>query len=195
MKHFIAYIQVFISYFYLWPHMLGYIFATKEVKDKIYSDTRCINDKMSVKFTGLQAILYVIQRDPYYRKMFYHRIGVSSFLYSWYFPGESTFDPICHEIDGGVYLAHPSSTYLNAKKIGRNFSCRQNTTIGNKKEGDFNSRPIIGNNVSLGANVCIIGNITIGDNVVVGAGSVVVKDIPANSTVVGNPAKVITKRL
>lgn len=54
-----------------------------------------------------------------------------------------------------------------------------------------NGRPIIGNNVNLGANVVIIGNIHIGDNVIVGAGSVVVKDIPDNCIVAGNPARII----
>ena len=53
--------------------------------------------------------------------------------------------------------------------------------------------PSIGDNVSLGANVNILGDITIGDNVVIGAGSVVVKDVPSNCVVAGNPAKIIHK--
>ncbi|MBQ8019953.1 MAG: serine acetyltransferase, partial [Paludibacteraceae bacterium] len=51
--------------------------------------------------------------------------------------------------------------------------------------------PTIGNNVSIGANATIIGDITIGDNVIIGAGAVVVKDVPQYSVVVGNPARVI----
>ncbi|HAB26474.1 MAG TPA: serine acetyltransferase, partial [Xanthomarina gelatinilytica] len=51
--------------------------------------------------------------------------------------------------------------------------------------------PIIGNDVTVGANVVIIGNITIGDHVVIGAGSVVVKDVPSNCVIAGNPARVI----
>lgn len=54
------------------------------------------------------------------------------------------------------------------------------------------ARPItVGNNVWIGANVCVLPGVTIGDNCVIGAGSVVVKDIPANSVAVGNPCKVI----
>ena len=49
----------------------------------------------------------------------------------------------------------------------------------------------IGQNVWLGGNTVILPGVTIGDNVVVGAGSVVVKDIPANVVVGGNPAKFI----
>jgi putative colanic acid biosynthesis acetyltransferase WcaB len=48
--------------------------------------------------------------------------------------------------------------------------------------------------VDIGPNVCIIGDVTIGDNVVIGAGAVVVKSIPANSTAVGNPARVLEKK-
>ena len=64
-------------------------------------------------------------------------------------------------------------------------------TLGNKVDGDNDNRPIIGDNVTLGVNVTIIGGVTIGNNVVIGAGSVVVKDIPDNCVAVGNPCRVI----
>ncbi len=54
------------------------------------------------------------------------------------------------------------------------------------------ARPIsVGNNVWIGANVCVLPGVTIGDNCVIGAGSVVVRDIPANSVAVGNPCRVV----
>ena len=46
---------------------------------------------------------------------------------------------------------------------------------------------------SIGSNATILCGITIGENALIGAGSVVVKDVPANSIVVGNPAKEIKK--
>ena len=49
----------------------------------------------------------------------------------------------------------------------------------------------IGNNTWLGGNVVVVGGVTIGENVVVAAGSVVTKDIPSNSLVAGNPARII----
>lgn len=50
---------------------------------------------------------------------------------------------------------------------------------------------VIERNVWIAANVTIIGGVTIGENSVVAAGSVVTKDVPANTLVGGNPAKVI----
>ncbi|WP_152611342.1 serine acetyltransferase [Psychroserpens mesophilus] len=94
------------------------------------------------------------------------------------------------KIEGGLMCYHPFATVINAKSIGKNFQFRNSLTIGNK-HNDNTKIPVIGDNVVAGANVVIIGAITIGDNVVIGAGSVVVKDVPSNVVVAGNPAKII----
>lgn len=51
-------------------------------------------------------------------------------------------------------------------------------------------KTIIGNNVRIGSGSVILP-VTIGDNVIIGAGSVVTKNIPANTTVCGNPARIL----
>lgn len=53
----------------------------------------------------------------------------------------------------------------------------------------------VGNDCWIGNNVIILDGVTIGTGVVIGAGAVVTKDIPSNSVAVGNPARVIKKRL
>jgi len=49
----------------------------------------------------------------------------------------------------------------------------------------------LGDNVSVGSNATILGNITIGNGAMIGAGSVVTKDVAANETWAGNPARLI----
>lgn len=100
-------------------------------------------------------------------------------------------------IGKGLSLYHGQALVINLRTvIGDNCTLRNSTTIGNKKhaDGTFSRCPRIGNGVDIGANVVIIGDIEIGDNVVIGAGTVVTKSIPANSVVVGNPARILQKK-
>jgi putative colanic acid biosynthesis acetyltransferase WcaB len=96
----------------------------------------------------------------------------------------------------GLILYHGQALVINQDtEIGDNCTLRNSVTIGHKKlsDGSYSKCPRIGNNVDIGANACLIGDITIGDNVIIGAGAVVVKDIPSNTTVVGNPARILIK--
>lgn len=191
MKYACKIIIIVLGHFVLIPHLIFYFFSSQ--KKAIFEDIMQSMNRRSVKFSGYLAVVYILMVDSFYRTMFYHRIGLQSLFFKWYFPGNNTFKPMCDNIGGGIYLAHPISSFLNAKSIGKNFTCRQNTTLGNKYEGDISSRPTIGDNVSLGANVVIIGDVIIGNNVIVGAGSVVTKSIPNDSVVVGNPAHLVFK--
>ena len=51
------------------------------------------------------------------------------------------------------------------------------------------AKVVIGKNVFIGNNVSILKGVTIGDNSIIGNGAVVTKSFPANTIVVGNPAK------
>lgn len=59
---------------------------------------------------------------------------------------------------------------------------------------DFWGCPTIGDNVFIGTNSCILGNVKVGNNVVIAAGAVVVHDVPDNVTVAGVPAKIIKEK-
>ncbi len=61
-----------------------------------------------------------------------------------------------------------------------------------KSETDWQvERTVIKKGASIGSGVTILANTNIGENAIVGAGSVVTKDVPPNSIVAGNPAKVL----
>jgi UDP-2-acetamido-3-amino-2,3-dideoxy-glucuronate N-acetyltransferase len=53
---------------------------------------------------------------------------------------------------------------------------------------------LIKRGASIGSGVTLLGGITVGENAIVGAGSVVTKDVPANATVAGNPARLLKNR-
>jgi UDP-2-acetamido-3-amino-2,3-dideoxy-glucuronate N-acetyltransferase len=54
-------------------------------------------------------------------------------------------------------------------------------------------RTLVRRRASIGSNATILCGVTIGENAMIGAGSVVTRDVPANTIVVGNPAKPIRK--
>ena len=61
-------------------------------------------------------------------------------------------------------------------------------------EADWKVEPIlVKKGASIGSGSTILSNITIGENAIIGAGSVVTKDVPADTIVAGNPARVKRK--
>ncbi len=59
-------------------------------------------------------------------------------------------------------------------------------------EGDWQVAPtIVKKGASIGSGSTILGNVTIGENAIIGAGSVVTKDVPPDTIVAGNPAKIL----
>lgn len=184
--------QMLFAYLFIWlyiPHIIIYYSSGK--KNVIDSDVKQTGTS-GLCIRGFAALLFLLHNNRYFRNVFYFRIGpILSAMISWLRPGDKYFIFSKTTIIGpGIRISHPYSTILNAERIGANFSCRHLTTIGYKTDTDI-SRPVIGNNVTLGSGVTIVGGVRIGNNVSIGAGSVVVKDIPNNAIAVGNPARVI----
>lgn len=89
----------------------------------------------------------------------------------------------------GLYLGHSHGVIVNPETvIGNNVSLAQFITIGNNTEGD-GAR--IHDGASLSPSCCVVGKVNIGHHSLVGAGSVVTRDIPAECTAAGAPARVL----
>ena len=89
------------------------------------------------------------------------------------------------------HIIHPISIVIHPDVLlGDYVGIMHEVTIGTRGSA---GAPKIGNNVFIGAGANVIGEITIGDNVDIGANAVVLKDVPANSLVVGNPCRIIEK--
>jgi acetyltransferase-like isoleucine patch superfamily enzyme len=89
-------------------------------------------------------------------------------------------------IEDDVFIGH-SVTFIND-------SYPRATVAGGRlqTEQDWHvERTTVKKGASIGSGATVLANVVVGENAIVGAGSVVTKDVPANSIVAGNPAKVL----
>jgi serine O-acetyltransferase len=162
-------------------------------------------------FDGIKA---VFERDPAAKNIFevmmYQGLWalwthkVTHFLYSINIPILPRFISqvsrllTCIEIHPGakigkrVFIDHGFGVVIGETAVvGDDVTIYQGVTLGGTGGEKGKRHPTIGNGVVIGAEAIILGNIKIGDNARIGAGAVVTKPVPANSTVVGNPARVV----
>ena len=96
-----------------------------------------------------------------------------------------------NQIGGGVYFGHPSGITINTHAvIGSNVNIGKGATIGRENRGKRKGAPVIGNEVWIGINAVIVGNVHIGNDVLIAPNSYVNFDVPDHSIVIGNPAVV-----
>lgn len=104
------------------------------------------------------------------------------------------------KIGAGFMIDHGMGVVIGeTTEIGENVTLYHDVTLGGRKLFDENGNklgkrhPTIGNNVTIGSGAQILGPITIGNNVKIGSNAIVIKDIPADCTVVNTPAYIVKK--
>lgn len=94
----------------------------------------------------------------------------------------------------GVFIDHGMGVVIGeTAEIGEGSTIYQGVTLGGTSLSHGKRHPTLGRNVTVGVNAAVLGAIKLGDNAKVGGGSVVVKDVPANATVVGVPARIVAQ--
>lgn len=102
--------------------------------------------------------------------------------------------PVSTEIGEGFYIGHFGNIVISSRaSLGKFCNIAHGVTIGMTSRGKSKGSPQIGNFVWIGTGSVIVGKIVIGDNVLIAPLSYVNFDVPANSIVIGTPAKIISR--
>ena len=94
------------------------------------------------------------------------------------------------DIGPGLIIHNSNCIFILATRIGHSCTVNQGVSVASVRGTGW---PTLGNNVYLGAGCKVMGGVTIGDSVVVSANSLVVADVPSNCTVMGVPARIISR--
>jgi serine O-acetyltransferase len=98
------------------------------------------------------------------------------------------------ELGRRLFIDHGLGTVIGETAIvGDDVTLYQGVTLGGTGKEKGKRHPTLGNSIVVGSGAKLLGNITIGDNCRIGAGSVVLRSVPANSTIVGVPGHIVLR--
>lgn len=134
-------------------------------------------------YQGLWAIIYHRMAHWLYKKRLFLGARLISQI-SRFFTGIEIHPGAI--IGDGVFIDHGAGVVIGETcEIGDNVVIYQGVTLGGTGKDVGKRHPTIGNNVVIGAGTKVLGPIHVGYNSKLGAGTVVLRDVPPNSTVVG----------
>ena len=97
-------------------------------------------------------------------------------------------------IGKGLFIDHGDGVVIGETTIiGDNVTLYQGVTLGGTGKDVGKRHPTIGNNVLIGAGAKVLGPFTVGAGSKIGASAVVLKEVPENCTVVGNPGRIVRR--
>jgi serine O-acetyltransferase len=194
MRDFIRGLALWVSGIRLTPHILLMILGVKRsvIETDLDRWGRIVSGRKprnSIQRIALFVRLMTFKTE--YRNLFYYRIGAFGTLLALVCRPMPTLYIETAKIGPGLFIQHGFCTIIAAAEIGENCWINQQVTIGFAKNAT--DCPTIGNNVTISAGAKVVGKVSIGENSKVGANAVVVKNVPANVTVVGVPAYIVKK--
>lgn len=96
------------------------------------------------------------------------------------------------QIGDGLFIDHGMAVVIGeTTEIGENVTLYQGVTLGGTGKDVGKRHPTIGNDVVVGAGARVLGPFRVGDGAKIGASAVVLREVPAGATVVGNPGRVV----
>jgi len=149
-----------------------------------------------------RSVLEILFCYPGFHALLFYRLAHALWFRKWYFLGRL----ISHvgrfftgiEIHPGArigrrfFIDHGMGVVIGeTTEIGDDCTLYHGVTLGGTSWAKEKRHPTLGNNVVVGAGAKVLGPFKVGDNSKIGSNSVVVKEVPANSTVVGVPGRVV----
>jgi serine O-acetyltransferase len=140
-------------------------------------------------YSGLHAIWWHRVAHAFYKRKFYFWARAISQV-SRFFTGIEIHPGA--KIGRRFFIDHGMGVVIGETcEIGDNVTVFQGVTLGGTGKEKGKRHPTIKDNALIATGAKVLGSITIGENTKIGAGSVVLKEVPANSTVVGIPGRVV----
>jgi len=95
-------------------------------------------------------------------------------------------------IGPGFFIDHGMGVVIGeTTEIGEDVTLYQGVTLGGTGKDVGKRHPTVQDGVIVGTGASVLGPVVVGEGAKVGAGSIVIKDVPPNSTVVGNPGRAV----
>lgn len=162
------------------------------IGDKMYKDfLKCVTRSDPAFKNKLEISLY-----PGFKALIYYKIARYFYLNKRFFlakyfmeKGKQKTGIEIHpgaSIGKRLFIDHGIGVVIGETSIiGNDVTIYHGVTLGATGKEKGKRHPNIGNNVVIGCDTKILGNINVGNNVKIGAGSIILKDIPDNKTICG----------
>ncbi len=165
----------------------------------INEEIAIIRERDPAIHSNMEVLLY-----PSFKAMIYYRAAHKQYMKGHYFLARLISQKAVRktgieihpgaQIGKGFFIDHGTGVVIGETTIiGDNVTLYQGVTLGGTGKEQGKRHPTIGNNVMISTGAKVLGSFTIGDNCKIGAGSVVLEEVPANSTVVGVPGRVVKR--